>query len=85
MGILLVDENDVPIFEHEGIKTPLEKGKEDLPEFAHKIEQVKETTQSIKKDNKKANTAIIAMVVAVVCIIGFMLFQNLQDSKNNES
>lgn len=84
MGILLVDDQDNTIFEHEGFKTALEKGKEDMPKFAHEIKPVQEEIKNIKKDNKKANTVIIAMVIGLVLIVGFMLFQNLQDSKENE-
>lgn len=82
MGILLIDDQDNTVFEHEGFKTALETGKEDMPEFAHKIIGLGEDEfDKEKKEIKKSNTAIIAMIIGLVLIVGFMIFQNFQESQ----
>lgn len=98
MATLLVDENDNTIFESEGIKTPVESYMESKPEFAHKLpgpdpeqtpfieykdDPIIESKLSEKETKYKSNnTVIIMLIIALVIVIGLMVYQNLNDTKD---
>ena len=100
MATLLVDANDNTIFESEGIKTPVETYMESKPEFAHKLpggpdpshqpiidykdDPVEPKTVEKQSKDKSNNTVIIMLIVALIIVIGFMVFQNLNDAKDSE-